>query len=638
MDVREHQVGRFILDPHRQLLDRGRPVPVKPKALAILSVLAEANGELVTKDELMAAVWPNITVEDNAIQAHVTSLRKVLGEDAELLCTVHGHGYRLVSSASPAPDHAKDLNTGLPHQAGHLVRSILAVMIVITVAVAGFLYLRDRALPRQERAQVVILNFDVSGPEMAGFAKNLKDRISAELSDAQVLAVSEEYRKGLLPAARPDAEFLLQARISPDGKMLVVHVELSDAAEGVALWSATFQKDMDASNTLLPSVSTAVADAAHFGIIGRNGKVRLEAAGVAALIEARESMTTVNRPNPLLQMANYRKIIAMAPNFSWAHSGLAAADGFQLRADPGNQSLRAEAVREAKRALELEPANGEAYLALALALPRFNWEQREALLLKGMKADPGFGPAAVMEGRLRLAVGRDRDALFWFNRARNIDPLHNNNNFSTAVSLQSQGFPEESRKILEQMDAQWPDHIATRNAHFWVSLLAGKTAETLAILADAGRWPVGMNKKSAQAWRISLEAQADNEKVVRAIRAVKDSAAQGSLGPGEALLLLSLLKDIEGAFDQAQHYIPLDPQWGPYLFLDATKPMRQDPRFMALAVKYGFAAYWRATGQWPDFCNQPDLPYDCKAQVEKLAASNPRLDPMPDSVGAPIPY
>ena len=94
MDRMEYAVGRFTLQPFRQLLDAGQPVPVKRKALAILSVLAEAGGGPVSKDELMAAVWPNVNVEDNAIQAHVTALRKILGRDAELLCTLHGYGLR----------------------------------------------------------------------------------------------------------------------------------------------------------------------------------------------------------------------------------------------------------------------------------------------------------------------------------------------------------------------------------------------------------------------------------------------------------------------------------------------------------------------------------------------------------------
>ena len=65
-DCQEYRVGRFTLQPFRQLLDGGAPVPIGRKALDLLSVLAKAEGALVTKDELMAAVWPKAIVEDNA--------------------------------------------------------------------------------------------------------------------------------------------------------------------------------------------------------------------------------------------------------------------------------------------------------------------------------------------------------------------------------------------------------------------------------------------------------------------------------------------------------------------------------------------------------------------------------------------
>jgi len=82
MESAEYRVGRFTLRPHRQLLDGGVPVAIGCKALDVLSVLARAEGALVTKDELMAAVWPNAIVEDNAIQVHVAALRKTLGKDS----------------------------------------------------------------------------------------------------------------------------------------------------------------------------------------------------------------------------------------------------------------------------------------------------------------------------------------------------------------------------------------------------------------------------------------------------------------------------------------------------------------------------------------------------------------------------
>jgi len=100
MDCQEYRIGRFILQPHRQLLESGIPVSIRRKALELLSVLAKANGALVTKDELMAAVWPNAVVEDNALQVHIGSLRKLLYTDAGLLRTVHGFGYRLAATAA----------------------------------------------------------------------------------------------------------------------------------------------------------------------------------------------------------------------------------------------------------------------------------------------------------------------------------------------------------------------------------------------------------------------------------------------------------------------------------------------------------------------------------------------------------
>ena len=96
MSEREYRIGRLALLPHRQLLAGNVPVPLGRKALELLTVLAEAEGALVTKDELMTAVWPNVTVEENALQVHIAALRKALGEDAEQLLTVRSLGYRLV--------------------------------------------------------------------------------------------------------------------------------------------------------------------------------------------------------------------------------------------------------------------------------------------------------------------------------------------------------------------------------------------------------------------------------------------------------------------------------------------------------------------------------------------------------------
>ena len=113
MSSEEVRFGRFRFDLGRRELWRdGVPVRLGSRALDVLSVLAAARGDVVTKDELLARVWPGLVVEENNLQVQVSALRKALDENKSgesYLVTVPGRGYRLIgligSSNEPAlPD------------------------------------------------------------------------------------------------------------------------------------------------------------------------------------------------------------------------------------------------------------------------------------------------------------------------------------------------------------------------------------------------------------------------------------------------------------------------------------------------------------------------------------------------------
>src|SRR5262249_48407363 len=72
--------GPFRLSTaRRELMAYGVPVTLGQRAFDILLALVTRQGQLVTKDELMAEVWPGVVVEENNIQVHVSALRRVLG-------------------------------------------------------------------------------------------------------------------------------------------------------------------------------------------------------------------------------------------------------------------------------------------------------------------------------------------------------------------------------------------------------------------------------------------------------------------------------------------------------------------------------------------------------------------------------
>src|SRR6516164_11257839 len=103
-----YEFGPFRVDVQREILLRaGEPVPLKPKTFHILLVLVRHSQEVVTKDDLMKAVWPDTFVEEANLSRNIFMLRKALGEspqDRRYVVTVPGRGYRLVDSVRLVPE------------------------------------------------------------------------------------------------------------------------------------------------------------------------------------------------------------------------------------------------------------------------------------------------------------------------------------------------------------------------------------------------------------------------------------------------------------------------------------------------------------------------------------------------------
>src|ERR1700722_2660065 len=107
--------GRFQLLPgRRDLIADGRPIKLGGRAFDVLMALIEVPGAVVSKDALMARVWPNRTVEDNNLAAQIVALRKAFGSEQGLIRTVAGRGYQFTGAIRPlsaATDEAPDVAT-----------------------------------------------------------------------------------------------------------------------------------------------------------------------------------------------------------------------------------------------------------------------------------------------------------------------------------------------------------------------------------------------------------------------------------------------------------------------------------------------------------------------------------------------
>src|SRR5215471_8798516 len=126
-----YEFGPFLLDCAQHLLLRdGAEVPLTPKTFDTLLLLIENRGRLLTKDELMKALWPDTFVDESNLTQQISMLRRALGENARddrYIVTVPGRGYRFtspvnipsqtsepVAEVSPPPEVSDAVAEGAP--------------------------------------------------------------------------------------------------------------------------------------------------------------------------------------------------------------------------------------------------------------------------------------------------------------------------------------------------------------------------------------------------------------------------------------------------------------------------------------------------------------------------------------------
>src|SRR5262249_15285939 len=98
--------GRFRLDADGQLWQGNDLIPIRPKPFAVLSFLLERAGRLVTKDELLDAIWPDVSVGEAVLKKTVGEIRDALSDEPKspgYIETAHRRGYRFIADITVRP-------------------------------------------------------------------------------------------------------------------------------------------------------------------------------------------------------------------------------------------------------------------------------------------------------------------------------------------------------------------------------------------------------------------------------------------------------------------------------------------------------------------------------------------------------
>jgi len=338
-------------------------VAIGRRALDILSVLAEARGRILTKDELLDAVWPGVFVEENVLQVHVAALRKALGPDAARLATIHGIGYRLELDAGgpgavalrPGADQPDGADASLPG-----LQSMRSIAV-----------LPMRLVGNSASSQAII-------------ADALPHELIAELSRLRWLFVIARGSSFQFREPDPDirnigaalgARYCLTGTVEVDARQLAVTVELTDTRSLQVIWGDRFEAPLEGIHEVRSRIVADVIGNLELQIPLHEARAarfapteQLDAWGLYHL--GLQRMFRFTRADNGAAATLFEQAVARDPLFARAHAGLSFTH-FQnafMHYEADEAGERGRARRHAELALDADGLDPFANLVMGRSL------------------------------------------------------------------------------------------------------------------------------------------------------------------------------------------------------------------------------------------------------------------------------
>jgi TolB-like protein/DNA-binding winged helix-turn-helix (wHTH) protein/Tfp pilus assembly protein PilF len=458
--------GPFELDLEQRLLLRdGKPVPLPPKAMVILSILVENHGKLVEREELMRRVWPHVFVEDGNLTVNVFALRKALAEGLNGVSpieTIPRRGYRftatvetkdtqtaLAAPGQPVPGDAgaretpgarRGVSAGPGRWQGRTWAGVTVAALIGVLAAGLFLYFGKSTHGRTPRISLAVLPFQ----NLTG--KRANDYLSDSLTEEMITRFAHDYggelrviardsamsykgRENSLPqiAAELRVQYVIQGSVRSEGNHLRVAANLIRAADQTSLWADSYDGEASQLLEFEDSVARSVAGELSLKLLaGRThqyvpsssaahddylrGLYYLSQRSRAGLEQALESFAaaTVSDPHYAGAYAELAVTYNLMGEYNWISAGYAHSLG----------------KAAAEQAIAADPSLGEAHAALGFSKWFYEWNPAagEQELLRAIQLDPDSADAHHWYSQVLMTSGRFTEAEHQMHLALAVDP------------------------------------------------------------------------------------------------------------------------------------------------------------------------------------------------------------------------
>jgi DNA-binding winged helix-turn-helix (wHTH) protein/tetratricopeptide (TPR) repeat protein len=440
--VASYRFGPFVVDAGSYQLRRGGDViPLSPKIIDLLLYLVARQSALVGKDELFAALWPDVAVTDNALTQAVSELRQALGDDSAnptYIQTVARRGYRFI-----APVETTMPLAAAPQAASH---------------------------PASEAAPPAIAVLDFTNVstdrEFGWLSSGIAETVTNDLRAAgthriidRVRVVEAVRRVGVdLGALRKDLrlDLAVVGSFQRAGGRLRITARVVDAGTGEALAEAkadgALEQVFELQDRIVAQFAETLGSASADSSTGRRTyreTSSLEA--YQAFTEGRVRLESLDASLVPGAIADFERAITLDPRYALAHVGLANARFWQYEMSRArNQpdaALLARAVDHVRRAIELERNLAEAHATFSfLLVSAGRFSEALAAARRAATLEPGY-----WGNQFRLAHAEwGEDRLRTLSRAMELYPDFPFAHFEAAMVHIARGSLERAESVLRE--------------------------------------------------------------------------------------------------------------------------------------------------------------------------------------------
>jgi DNA-binding winged helix-turn-helix (wHTH) protein/TolB-like protein len=471
-----YRFGQFTLDSRKRVLSRADSlISLTPKAFDVLLFLVQNPNRLVSKEELLQAVWGDTFVEEGNLTQYISHLRKALGdnsEDTRLIVTIARKGYQFtadvtiaetadtakqptvqVPTAESSPAHTQPVlrspvNAAVPKAPKHWWKTAVlgaSAVLLITVGFASWRHFADVTPPRSRKIMLAVLPFEnlTGDPNKEYLADGLTEETISQLGSLNPEQLGVIARTSVMGYKHKDerldqigrelsVQYVLENSLRESGNHIRLTTQLIQVKDQTHLWSQDYDYSEKDTLNIEDDVAKSLAHEIHVRLtskqhaeLAQSHLVNPEA--FDAYLQGHYYFERDTDKDTNMAAKYFERATQLDPSYALAWVGLSRARNWQadtglIPSEEGHRLAR-EAV---ERALALNPNLPEAHVQMARIKRQvdFDWAGADASIQRAIALEPG-DPAILRSAAAEAAIlGRLDEALPLARRAVDLDPLN----------------------------------------------------------------------------------------------------------------------------------------------------------------------------------------------------------------------